>query len=329
MKISSGILAVGLQAGLLSLLFVMSNVVFAQEPPSTQIMRARQLESQGQSKAAISILEPLVQSGAHGLSDEEIGVVWILMGSSYENLEMYDKARSCYETAAQKLRSIPSEQANYAAAIENLASVESSAGLTWSSKALCDKARRIYEELGNHEGIVTASTDLALMAFLQQDFKNARRLLARAFEEVPRATRLPDDDMAALYRLEGMLAGHEGHYQEAIADFDQSIDLWIHVHGPNDVILRAGYILRAQALAKSGNYPRAIADIEHALEIIRSARGDSGPGYLRTEMVYAQILRASGAKKQAALIEKQARNALSDEQRRGCAGCTVSVESLR
>jgi hypothetical protein len=46
-------------------------------------------------------------------------------------------------------------------------------------------------------------------------------------------------------------------------------------------------------------------------------------------MVYAQILRASGAKKQAALIEKQARNARADEQRRGCAGCTVTVESLR
>jgi tetratricopeptide (TPR) repeat protein len=292
-------------------------------------MRARQLQSEGQSKAAISVLEPLVRPDAHALSDKEIGVVWILMGSSYEDLEMYDKARSCYETAAQKLRSIASEQASYAAAIENLASVESALGQMGSAKALCEKARRIYEGLGNHQGIVDASTDLALIAFSQKDFENARRLLARAFEEVPRATALPDDDMAALYSVNGMLAAHEGHYREAMADFGQSIARRIHAHGPNDSILGPAYTLRAKALAKSGDYPRAIADVEHALDILRSARGSSSPAYLGAEMVYAQILRASGAKRQATLIEKQAGNALANEQRRGCVGCTVSVESLR
>jgi tetratricopeptide (TPR) repeat protein len=308
----------------------LSTALRAQEPVSTAVMRAHQLQNQGQPKAAIRILEPLVQTDVQALSDTELGVVWNLLGSSYQDLEMYDKARWSYETAVQKLRPILTAQSEYAAALDNLGTLESSLGQLESSKTLCEKARRIYEELGDHKGIAIASSNLAWITLAQKDFKTARRSLARSLAEAQRTTALRDDDVVSLDSVKGLLAEHAGQYREAISDFQQSIELWTRAHGPNGYVLGAAYGFRAQAFAKSGDYARAHSDAEHALAILEAARGKNSLFYLKIEMLYAQILRVSGAREQASRLTREAGSALADLQARQCGGgCTISVEGFR
>jgi len=201
---------------------------------------------------------------------------------------MFDKARRCYETAIEKLRSIPSARARYAAAIANLASLEVSLGDKDPAKGLYEKAGRIYEELGNSAGVAIVSTNLASITFSQKDYKNARRYLVRALQEEQRAPALRDDDMGALYSVESALAFYDGRYAEAISTVQQSIDRWTHAHGPSYLMLGLGYALRAQAVAKTGDYARAISDAQHALAIIEAAKGRNDSGYLRVEIVFRQ-----------------------------------------
>jgi tetratricopeptide (TPR) repeat protein len=301
----------------------------AQGSTSDRIERAKELRDEGQPKAAIVMLEPMLQPGASAFSEDVLGFAWNVLGSAYQDLEMVSKARECYETAMERLRSIPSARARYAAAIANLASLEVYEGQKDPAKELYEKAARIYGELGDSAGIVIVSTSLASITFSQRDYKNARRYLARILEEEPRAPALRDDDMAATYSIESALALHDGRYGEAVSTIQQAIDRWTRAHGASYFMIGLGYALRAQAVAKTGDYARALSDAQHALTIIEVAKGRNNSGYLRIEIVYAQILRASGAKEQASRLNKEASSSLADMESRECRGCTISVNNLQ
>ena len=154
-------------------------------------------------------------------------------------------------------------------------------------------------------------------------------ILATAFKEGGATTRMKEDDYAAMYTTESALALHDGKAEEAISSIQQAIDRWTHAHGPGYLMLSTGYILRAQAFARTGDYPRATADAQHALAIDEAAIGRNTLGYLTAETIYAQILRASGAKEQASRMQKEASNAMAQLESRKCHGCTIDANGFR
>jgi tetratricopeptide (TPR) repeat protein len=301
----------------------------AQNSARASITEAYQLWSGGQPKAAIAILEPLVLQDTQTFTEEERGVAWDLLGSSYQDLEIFDRARQAYGKAIQALRSIPAAQTQYAATLNNLATMEQTLGDNGSARALSEKAGHIYEQAGDPAGIAIALTNLAGIAYVQKDFKTARRSVATALKEAQATTRLKDDDYATLYAVMSGLAFHDGKYGEAIASIQQAIDRWIHGHGPGYFRLATGYLLRAQAYAKSGDYPRALADAQHALAMDERAIGRNTIGYLTAETEYAEILRASGAKEQASRLNREAHSALAVLESRQCHGCTIDASGFR
>jgi tetratricopeptide (TPR) repeat protein len=301
----------------------------AQDSARASIVQAYQLWSGGQPKAAIAILEPMLRLDAQTFTEQERGAAWDLLGSSYQDLEIFDRARQAFGKAIETLRSIPSAQGQYAAALDNLATMEETLQQNDSAKALAKKAIRIYEALGDPAGIARGSIDRAAIACAQKDFKTARRSLARAFQEAQATTLLKDDNFAAMYGVKSALALHDGKEEEAISSIQQAIDLWIHAHGPSYLMLATGYLLRAQAFAKSGDYARALADAQHALAIDDVAIGRNTLSYLTAETEYAQILRASGAKEEASRLKKEASSALADLESRQCNGCTIDANGFR
>lgn len=92
----------------------------AQDSARASIMQAYELWRGGQPKAAIAILEPELRQDTLGFTEEERGAAWDILGSSYQDLETFDRARQAYGKAVQTLRSVPSAQAQYAAALNNL-----------------------------------------------------------------------------------------------------------------------------------------------------------------------------------------------------------------
>jgi tetratricopeptide (TPR) repeat protein len=301
----------------------------AQDSAQASIMQAYQLWRDGQPKAAVAILEPMLGQDKLRFTEAERGAAWDLVGSSYQDLEIFDRARQAYGKALQTLRSVPSAQAQYAAALNNFATLEQTLGEKDSAKALTKKAEQIDEQLGDPTGIAIASTNLAGIACAQKDFKTARRSLATAIEKAQATTQLKDDDYATMYAVRSALALHDGKYEQAISSIQQAIDRWVHAHGPGYFMLATAYLLRAKAWAKSGDYARALADAQHALAIDDVAIGRNTLGYVTAETEYAQILRASGAKEQASRLKKEASTALADLESRQCNGCTIDANGFR
>jgi Tetratricopeptide repeat len=302
---------------------------YAQESASDQIVQAFQLWSRGQPKAAIAILEPMLHEGVNGADARDLGVAWNVLGSAYLDLERYDEAKRAYQRAVEKLRPIPSAQAQYASTVDSLGRLEDSLGQKDLAKALCEKARHLYEELGDSAGVAVTSTNLAAIAYGQRDFKTARRALQRAIQEAQHTTRMIDDDVAAMNAVKSALALHDGREEEAMTAIEQAIGLWTHADGTGYYMLSTGYLVRAQIFAKAREYARASSDAEHALAVAEAAVGRDSVAYLSAENIYARILRASGAKQEASRLKKEAGSALADLQSRRCNGCTIDVGAFR
>jgi tetratricopeptide (TPR) repeat protein len=300
----------------------------AQKSAADQIVEAFHLWSAGQERAAIAILEPIVQSRVNGVAEWDLGVAWNVLGSCYLDLEMYDQARRAYQHAMEILRPIPSSQNQYASVMDNLGVLEKALGNGDSAKALCEKSRHIYETLGDSAGVAITSTNLAVIGIAQHNFKAARRAFERALRAAEQAT-MKDDDIAAIDAVESALALHDGREDEAISAVERAIDRWTRVHGPGFFMIGTGYLLRAQAFAKIGDYDRATADARHALEIAEAAIGKNTVAYLMAEDEYARILRASGDKEQASRLQKHASVALAQIESRQCGGCTINVSGYR
>src|ERR1700722_5913606 len=300
----------------------------AEKSAADQIVEAFHLWSAGQERAAIAILEPIVQSRVNGVAEWDLGVAWNVLGSCYLDLEMYDQARPGYQHAVEILRPIPSSQNQYASVMDNLGVLEKALGNGDSAKALCEKSRHIYETLGDSAGVAITSTNLAVIGIAQHNFKAARRAFERALRAAEQAT-MKDDDIAAIDAVESALALHDGREDEAISAVERAIDRWTRVHGPGFFMIGTGYLLRAQAFAKIGDYDRATADARHALEIAEAAIGKNTVAYLMAEDEYARILRASGDKEQASRLQKHAAVALGQIESRQCGGCTINVSGYR
>jgi tetratricopeptide (TPR) repeat protein len=303
--------------------------VRAQVSQPGQIVEADRLRHDGQPQAAVAILEPLVDPESTAISQTDLGVAWNVLGSAYQDLKMPAKARACYGVAMDKLRPIASAQAQYAATLANLGALEDEQGQREAAKVLIEKANRIYEGLGDSGGSTITATSLAALAYRQKDFKASRRYIARASEQEARTTGLREDDLAALVSLQGAMAFHDGHYDESIARMQMAIDGWTRAHGPSFFMLGMAYSLRAEAIAKRGDYPRALDDVRHALAVVEASEGKNNVGYFRVQLVYAQILRASGEKEQASQLSKDASRSLSRLESRQCAGCTIDVSGFR
>src|SRR5882757_5853225 len=92
------------------LLILLAISSFAQRVVPAQLLQAQALSEQGESPAAIAILEPLVQQESHVLDEANRGIAWNLLGSAYRHTGNNDKARRCYEAATHILSALPNEQ---------------------------------------------------------------------------------------------------------------------------------------------------------------------------------------------------------------------------
>ena len=300
----------------------------AQGSTQNQIAEAYGLWFGGHPQAAIDMLEPLLRSDARVFTGSDLGVALGLLASSYQDMEMYGKARRTYQSAMEALRPIPAAQTQYAATMDNLATLEESLGQPDSAKALCGKAIHIYEDLGDHAGIAIASTDLAVIAYAARDYRASRHSLARAFAE---QGALPPDDnnLAAMYSVKAALALRDGQDGEAMSAVQETLVRWTRAHGPDYFMLGTGYLLRAQALARAHDYERALGDARHAMAIAAATIGGNSSAYFTAQSVYADILRTSGAKQEATALKQQATHGLAALQARQCTGCTIDANGFR
>src|ERR1700722_5436648 len=126
---------------------------------TSSVVRAFQLWRGGQPKAAIAILEPLLQAGSRFDDPRDVGVAWNVLGHSYLDLDRFAEARQAYQHAMEILRPIPTARAQYGSTLDSMGMLEESLGQRNEAKTLVEKSRQIYAELGDSAGVASTSID--------------------------------------------------------------------------------------------------------------------------------------------------------------------------
>lgn len=308
---------------------MISTSVHAASPEDALVIRAFGFEQHGDPRAAIAILEPLANSANGTLSGDEKGRIWNLLGTSYQDLEMFEKARYCYEQAIDLLGPIRSNQAEFASALDNLGSVELSMGQLDASERLRKRAQKVYAGIKDHAGLARISNNLAIIAIRKNDRTAARRYSETALKESRNTTTLGDDDIASTVSVQGYLSLLSGNAQAALPAFEAAIDHWSRCHGPDSAQVGVGLVLRSRVYRLGGNLTESATDLQHALSIFAVNPGPKSVLYWATILQQAQVMRDQGLNSPARSLEVQATSALRDIDRQHCGTCTVPVEALR
>jgi tetratricopeptide (TPR) repeat protein len=309
-------------------LFLGAAPLRADAPLPRPVDEAYQLWRTGHSAAAVAQLEPFLHGNATPPNDRTTGVAWGILGSSYLDVERFAEARRAYERALAILKPLTEARNEYAAVLDSLGILEQSLGHAQNARPLCRKAQNIYVETGNHTGIVITATNLAVIAYVDKDYKASRRSIAQAIEEMPQANGLRNDDMAALDAIESAMSLHDGKKEEAMTQVQHAINLWERTYGPDFFMLPNGYLLRAQVSASVGDRVNAMSDANRGLARAQALWGKDSVGYLSAEGAYARVLQICGDKQQARRLTSDSRQALADLEQRQCSGCTVNANSF-
>jgi tetratricopeptide (TPR) repeat protein len=302
---------------------------FSQETPRPEIARAAELNENGDYVAAKSLLEPLLQPDAPPLTGLQTGDAWNILGTAYTLLGEYAQARRSFHAAIQIFKDNPDQIRYYAAALDNLGSVEVEEGQFESSKTLRLKAKNLYERSGDHTGLARVNNNLALIAVREGQFKEARHWVEQAFQQATLSPEPDTDSLAAMYSIQCTIEAHQKHWEQALKWVQQEISVLETRRNPESPLLADAYALRGELHDRLGEYDDATTDLQNALSRYQKSPGPATPLYLSAELLYAQILRHSGSSNEASRLEKEANAALVQIHRQQCSGCTVDSLSFR
>ena len=299
----------------------------AQSDISTKLNDATDLWNKGEYRQALSILEPLVRSA--GSQSPEIGRVWILLGSVYQDLGRYAEAQRAYQSAISLFKGQPGREMEEEVAMDNLGSLYLDMGQPEMSKRLRLQVLRVAEAAGDHALMAKIYNNLTATALDQRDLKQARKWLGHAFAEIKLAPRLSADDLAAIHSNAGWISAHDHDYEQASKYYDKALRSWAEQHGMNHQLTGWGYVLRGRTRALMGNTSQGLEDVKMGLAIIENAVGTGVPLYFGARLAYADVLSAAGSAKEAKAIRSITRRSIQSFSHSNSSLYTISADAFR
>ena len=297
----------------------------AQSGGSDTLVEAGKLCDRGEYQQALAILEPLA-AGTPNLTDP--WRVWLLLGPVYEDLGRYQEAQRAYQSVISLFKNQRGREREEAAALDNLGSLYFNAGQTEMSKRLRLRVLKVYQEAGDHAGLVTVYNNLAAIALQQRRFDEARKWIGHALAEVKLSPQVSADNRAAMESNAGLISLHDHEYQQALEYYQAALRAWVGQHGMNHQLTGWGYVLCGRAHALLGDTQEGLAEVNTGLGMIEKAVGRNVPLYFAARMAYADTLSAAGSVREAKAVRSLTVRSIESFQRIS-SGHAISADAFR
>jgi len=301
----------------------------AQHSTLEVLTRAAALNEEGKFRAALQLVQPLLDSNALKRDNLVTGVAWNIRGLALQNLGNFSEARRSYEAAIGILRPLPDQKIQYANALDNLGSLEADIGQLKESKVSRLRAKELYDSARDHAGAARISGSLAILDLALGSRKEARRSLANAFHQQAQVAAPDQRNLAWLFGAQCLLDEADGNFQAGLDHINRVIDLWTGHYGAKYYLLASAYSIRGRLHLALGDEVRADEDLRHSLALLSDNDERNSKLYFLVEITYAKVLKNSGKAKDASRMESDARAALERLSHQKCAGCTISAEGIR
>jgi tetratricopeptide (TPR) repeat protein len=292
-----------------------------------RLTTAGELWNKGEYRQALGILEPLTRSAESESPD--IGRVWILLGSIYQDLGRFPEAQRAYQSAISLYKGQPGRQREEQVALDNLGSLYLEMGQPELSKRLRLQVLRMAEAAGDHAVLARIYNNLAATTLEQRDLKEARKWLGRAFAEIKLGPKISADDLAAIHSNAGWLSAHDHDYEQASKYYEVALQSWIEQHGMNHPMTGWGYVLRGRTRALMGKASQGLEDVEMGLAIIEKTVGTDVPVYFSARLAYADALSAAGSRKEAKAIRSTTKRSIESFLHSTSSVYAISADAFR
>jgi tetratricopeptide (TPR) repeat protein len=295
--------------------------------PEKPRIHASDLIQQGRLDVAVAVLEP--EADSPNLDPLLRGRACALLGYAYKEQGKFALAQNSFDRAFRLLDAAGDRSSDYAATLDFYAGLLMSMGNLESAGKALHEAADLDGRLSNHAGLAKIYTHTAELDIERKKYKRAKEALTTARAEAVLAEKsgaamLPDIDGTL-----GWLAVSTGKPHQGVVAYAAALEECRGQFGDKHLLTGWSYLLLGKAQELDGDLTGAVRSMDQGLGILKQTVGTNNIRYLAGQLAYSELLNHAGSHTEAARINTAANQSLQRLGIQQCAGCTISVWSLR
>jgi tetratricopeptide (TPR) repeat protein len=255
------------------------------------------------------------------------GALWAELALEYQGATEFPQAEDAYNRSLHLLKTAPSAGEEYAATLDNLASLYLIYGRVDDAESARKQALAVRRKLGDISVIGVSHIHLADIALARHQFKKAEKLALRGMEEMESSSNPPREGMLSALITVTYARCSRGHCDQGLTNAEQALAFANAHFEPGSA--PAGFALETLGFAKwksGATHDGEIAMVQ-GIQILRTKLAPADPRLAGAMLQYRAYLIAEDRQAEAQEIHEQV-GKMSREAGVYCSDCAVSVSSL-
>jgi len=297
--------------------------LLADQEPNTSLAALGDLSRRGQLPQVIQAANSLLASDK--LPPVDQGMVLTYLAYAYQQHGEFTQATANYEKALAVVNRDGQHRSEYAATLATLATVYAQTGQVDTAKHVLLRSAHMFEKENDHSGAAMIWNDLATIAADRHSRKESHKYMARSITESQLASDITPGELASLATTEGKIAELDGNPRAAISDYEHSLDLWKQTNLDQQQRTAWLYVLLGEAYLQAGDIANARESTSRGLALLEATSGRQTLRYLSAQIIYSNVLDASGSHEEASTLRNEAQTAMKADSRRAHGQISISA----
>ena len=256
----------------------------------------------------------------------EQGILWEQLALQYHVATDFQKAEDAYLRALHLLKGAPASRADYASALDNLASLYLIYGRSDDAESARKQAIKVRKKIGNPADLGDSLVHMADIAVVRHQFKQAERLAVHGLQLLESSSNPPREGILSAYITLTYARCFRGHCAEALINAKQAI-AFANAQFQSDSTAR-GFALETLGFAewKNGAPQDGEKTMLESIQLLRKGLAPADPRLTGALLQYQAYLVDAHRSAEAQEIREQVTR-MNGQTGSYCQGC-VSVYSL-
>jgi tetratricopeptide (TPR) repeat protein len=272
-------------------------------------------------------LELIRTAEQNHLSAAQQAVLWKHLALNYHAASEFLKAEDAYNRALHLLKTAPSDRAEYASTLDDLASLYLIYDRLDDAESAMKQALKLRQKLGSPSDLAISEVLLADIALVRHQFKKAERSALRGLEVMESAPNPPRIAMLSALITLTYARCSRGHCGEGLMNAEQAVDFARKNSEAESVA--DGFALETLGFAewKTGSKQDGEKAMLQAIQILRTKLAPADPRLAGAMLQYRSYLVEANRQAEAQEIHEQVVR-MTRQAGVFCQGCAISVNSL-
>jgi tetratricopeptide (TPR) repeat protein len=260
-------------------------------------------------------------------SPEKQGVMWVRLALEYQSVASFSKAEVAYNTSLRLLKTTPTARADYAAALDDFATLYLSYGRVDDAESTAKQAFAERKKLGKLSDIGLSQIHLADIALARRQFKKAEQLAQSGVQGMQSASNPAPAGLLSGFISLTYARCSMGRCQEGVTSAEQAVAFAAKAFEPGSPA--TGFALETLGFAqwKSGAPQDGEKSMLQGIQVLRAKLAPDDPRLAGAMLQYRTYLLEANRQAEEQDIQQQVRS-MTRQAGITCSGCAISVNSL-